>query len=967
MSTVSPIRDHQHSELNDVFSSVEADTESKSGNETSDGSGSEDEGGEDGGKMSVEGMVTQVLKDIGNGELDLTNSKTFAAFINQRGRDLTRHSNGNDRPAALHMIMKRQGDKPPKFDEKLEPLIKFLCRQESYLEIVDSSSRTALFVAVEEKIQVMVEWMCDSHPDIGKIIPIPGSKGMNCLHIGISKRIKFLDKLLSHSKSEAIAAKDNNGNTPLHLAVNYKNCKRQQVKYVRTMLEKGEGITSTMVASDFNNCNLSPYLYHKQSAREGRQKANKKTDKSQKDTEFDPTKGNTISTPQIVSSGPLARPEPREIVQVDPRTKYGGGNPIQTSIRRGSLAPSAASVAPTESKVAAPSGSSNTKKSKKSSGKSDPVDENIVMEVERLLKLHYLRTRDCATAMEILYGKNTPSEKELNFDLHGILAPGEVLTQAGLRNLTGKIDFEDILQYVCIPQITVENPPSRSKVAVRRPDGAGRWDLEHIFKRLRDKEVKTILRVIIDDSKYPSHSDEAIERALSGFGVEIWMWNKPDLCTEVILKAAPAVREVHLYWSGNNAVLRGWSEAGGLPTLKALKVVKLHTQQGLERKATMERNVREFEERMKLLCKSVKVVRADGLDDHGRRNDRIPPHEWIQCMTDFRILLFDAERSFKDPNVNQSIEHNVEQIKVAIIDDGVDMKDLNYHFIGGKSFSVRSEDQGLVDPYYMSRTGHGTIMAKQIEFMCPQARFFVLKVEVGQSEDETKLNFTARSAAKAIRAAIVKGVHIISMSWTVEPPEDDKERQELESAIIDAAKANILMFCSARDKGANSDETYPSKATNNIFTIGAANASGACMDYVGNTAKLNYTFPGDKVEVNDGPNKTTSKTVDGSSVATALASGLAALILYCVQVRIFLAKDSDKQKAREDYKKVKQFDGMKKALRVIDTTEESHRKFLKVWELFGNVVEQKQKPTTKPEEYLDLVAEVGRRLCSKIY
>ena len=173
----------------------------------------------------------------------------------------------------------------------------------------------------------------------------------------------------------------------------------------------------------------------------------------------------------------------------------------------------------------------------------------------------------------------------------------------------------------------------------------------------------------------------------------------------------------------------------------------------------MERNVREFEERMKRLCKDVKVVRADGLDDHGRRNDRIPPrveenieqgtrHEWIQCMTDFRILLFDAERSFKDPNVNQSIEHNVEQIKVAIIDDGVDMKDLNYHFIGGKSFSVRSEDQGLVDPYYMSRTGHGTIMAKQIEFMCPQARFFVLKVEVGQFEDETKLNFTARSAAK---------------------------------------------------------------------------------------------------------------------------------------------------------------------------------------------------------------------------
>ncbi|CAF3429350.1 unnamed protein product [Fusarium graminearum] len=108
--------------------------------------------------------------------------------------------------------------------------------------------------------------------------------------------------------------------------------------------------------------------------------------------------------------------------------------------------------------------------------------------------------------MGILYGKNTPTEKELNFDLHGILAPREVLTQTGLRNLAGKIYFEYILQYVCTPQITVENLPNRSKASVRRPDGAG--------------------RVIVDDSKFPSHSDEAIERASSGFGVETWMWNK---------------------------------------------------------------------------------------------------------------------------------------------------------------------------------------------------------------------------------------------------------------------------------------------------------------------------------------------------------------------------------------------------------------------------------------------------------
>ncbi|KAF9763811.1 hypothetical protein IL306_002980 [Fusarium sp. DS 682] len=659
---------------------------------------------------------------------------------------------------------------------------------------------------------------------------------------------------------------------------------------------------------------------------------------------------------------------------IDHRTKYGSGNPFQTSLRKDSLAASIAPPATAENILPRESGSSKPKKSKKSGSKSDPVDENIVKGVERLLKLHYLRSRDYNTAMEILYGNNSPSNKELNFDLSG---PGEVLTQKGLENLTGKIGFEDTLQYVCIPKITVEEPSSKEKTRVPRPtkplsDGAGRSDLVHIFGKLREKHVETILRVIVDDSEYPSHSDEAIEKALKGMGVEVWKWNKPDLCTEVILNAAPKAREVHLSWSGNNAVLGGWSEAGGLPTLPALKVIHLHPQQGLESVLRMKRNINESENRMKRLCPNVKVVRPDRPDNRKRRNGKITTrveetkehgirHEWIECMRSFRTLLFDAERSC--PKINE----NIEQIKVAIIDDGVDMKDLYQHqFIGGKSFCIRSEDEGLIDSYYSSRTGHGTIMAKNIHFMCPEARFFVLRLKDCQSEDETRLNITARSAAKAICEAIRQKVQTISMAWTIDPPKDEKERRDLDSAVVEAANANILMFCSARDKGADSALTYPSKATTKIFTIGAANSSGASLDYVGNPTKLSYTFPGHKVKVDDGPNpsKTTPQTADGSSVATSLAAGLAALILYCVQVRIFLAKDSEKQRAREDYRKVKQHDGMEKAFGTIDTTQQSGHTFLKVWEVFGRQVEQRDQ---RPNETLELVVEVGPRLCGRIY
>lgn len=77
----------------------------------------------------------------------------------------------------------------------------------------------------------------------------------------------------------------------------------------------------------------------------------------------------------------------------------------------------------------------------------------------------------------------------------------------------------------------------------------------------------------------PSHSDENIEKALGGFKIENWDWQKVDLCIDTIATAAPEVKEVHLYWSGNNAILRGWGAQGGLNQLSRLEKVYLHINQ----------------------------------------------------------------------------------------------------------------------------------------------------------------------------------------------------------------------------------------------------------------------------------------------------------------------------------------------------------------------------------------------------
>jgi hypothetical protein len=146
------------------------------------------------------------------------------------------------------------------------------------------------------------------------------------------------------------------------------------------------------------------------------------------------------------------------------------------------------------------------------------------------------------------------------------------------------LEFEDILQYVAVPQVRIEGTPVTVKgnKPPPKPDAKGRSDLKLLFHWLKDdnqKKVKTILKVIVDDLQEPAHHDEAIEECLDGLGVEVWDWRKMDISPDVIKKVAPDAREVHLYWSGSNAVLRGWGEADTLRQLKKLERVYLHAHQ----------------------------------------------------------------------------------------------------------------------------------------------------------------------------------------------------------------------------------------------------------------------------------------------------------------------------------------------------------------------------------------------------
>jgi len=116
------------------------------------------------------------------------------------------------------------------------------------------------------------------------------------------------------------------------------------------------------------------------------------------------------------------------------------------------------------------------------------------------------------------------------------------------------------------------------------------------------------------------------------------------------------------------------------------------------------------------------------------------------------------------------------------------------------------------------------------------------------------------------------------MSWTIQPAaQGNEDLKKLKTAIDMANTANILMFCSASDQGANNKEECFPGDWNQCIRIGGATFTGEKLTWVDD--KVNFWFPGRNVPF---PSKDGKSVVyeSGSSVATAAASGLAGLLIY---------------------------------------------------------------------------------------
>ncbi|KAI9779172.1 MAG: hypothetical protein M1839_007707 [Geoglossum umbratile] len=783
-----------------------------------------------------------ILKETSSGEVNLENPDEANRFFDLYIDILDEADNTGC--TLIHKIVEREDY----YFEKQKPLLKLLLTQcPGILKKQDDEGQTALYTAIRKRKDGVVRFLCETAPGPATEALSVRSPNDNCLHQAIRKDASLAEYLLDKCSKKMLLERDDKRNTPLHVAVDYEICTDTHIRIVGRLLELCE---KALEEPGFGG--LTPYRYHLQ------------TKDRFEDNTSSTNKPQAWSRPATKSMAKLAKMRNTEINRGDnfenkPMSKLKVKKKLRLDAKK------------------------EVPKAKR---------EEISKEIQRMLKLHCMRYLSRNAIIDTLYGLYPT--RAFEFDLNG---PNSRYTDSCLKSMDF-LEFEDILQYVALPKLVVEtgNPPERQQKRPRWgsdiPDGKGRKDFQVIFDWLGEgKGVKKIIKVIaednVDDDSSIAHSDEVIEKALCRFGVEVWDWRKTDISIDTIATAAEDVRVVHLYSSGNNAVLRGWSDSDGLAVLKKLEKVYLSVKQGLETRDRTQRNIDSFKERLLKHTNNVQVVvevvqdsrKAYQVPDGDSGKEETVPNRWLECMDQFvQQVAVNFESSREGPK---------EAIRVAVIDDGIDGADqvLHRNIACGVSFCGRSGSEDLSNTFYVASGGHGTLMATLIRRVCPAVQLYVAKLDehVGQSG---RKQITADSAAKAIIWAIEQNVHIISMSWTVENTgANQKQIKKLEEAIELAAKSDILLFCSANDQGNQKDKCYPANCdSKKIFRIGAATTAGDKWKWVGE-GQVDYIFPGEKVLVEPQHSALIQKCklVSGSSIATAIAAGLAALIMYIVE------------------------------------------------------------------------------------
>ncbi|MFF7178882.1 S8 family serine peptidase [Streptomyces sp. NPDC008121] len=215
-------------------------------------------------------------------------------------------------------------------------------------------------------------------------------------------------------------------------------------------------------------------------------------------------------------------------------------------------------------------------------------------------------------------------------------------------------------------------------------------------------------------------------------------------------------------------------------------------------------------------------------------------------------------------------------VTVAVLDTGVDstVSELRGKVLPGRNFSDAGGGPGRIDGRDDDR--HGTNMAIAIagsgtnggvKGIAPGAK--ILPVKTGDY-----VVFGNSMTLKGIRYAVDNGARVINISSA--GPADDAEDRDWQQAVDYAQKKGALIFAASGNEG-KEIPLYPA-AIPGVIAVGALDTKGKVAKFSNYGSHLAIAAPGVEIPGRCTNDKTKYCAFEGTSQATAIASGTAALI-----------------------------------------------------------------------------------------
>ncbi|KAG4443312.1 hypothetical protein IFR05_001181 [Cadophora sp. M221] len=427
--------------------------------------------------------------------------------------------------------------------------------------------------------------------------------------------------------------------------------------------------------------------------------------------------------------------------------------------------------------------------------------------------------------------------------------------------------------------------------------------IKELFTNLKKFKVSQIMRLYAKDNSKDPVDDESIANWVGIFKIEELDWQKADLdigsFVNMAQSAGSSLRTISLYTNGHWGVLYHWLSLDGLFALKGLRKASIF----VTRKRTTngdhnpERDIVEKAKRLR----DENILNAREALRNQNRLISIPDIEIVSRSLPQSTMLtgatgptlhnqfftpIESVAEFLERELHDSSKRDECRSKIAVIDNGIafGLSTVWGSIIKGSSAHFNADGRKI--PWFTSKDSHGTYMASLITQVNPLCGLLIYRINSWQHDIRLA---TAVDGIELALKELKDPPDILNLSWSF-----NVKSEPLEKALEGVTGSSpTLVFC------AKSDELY----TPNVWpadydtTISVASATTSAQAHRVDKPPDVYIL-GENMAV-EAPSYAIQKetVVSGSSVATALASGIASLILTLAKFWHF--KDWENLKKRK--------------------------------------------------------------------